>query len=140
MLEGAFLDHIALAVKSLDESQKLYEDLGLVFDGDREEVPSQGVRTAFAALDNRAHLELLEPLAGQDGPIQKFLEKKGEGIHHLCFQVKDVKAKQAELEQKGYKFIYPAAVDGAKNMLVNFMHPKSSKGTLIELAQKKETR
>lgn len=134
-LEDCHLDHIAIATSDIESSVKLYEALGLKFDSSREVVESQGVKTAFAAIDNKAHIELLEPTTSESS-IHKFIEKKGGGIHHLCFRVKDVKAKQAELEAKGMKFIYPAPVSGANECLVNFIHPKSMGGVLVELSQK----
>jgi methylmalonyl-CoA/ethylmalonyl-CoA epimerase len=133
-----FLDHIAIAVKNLDSSQKIFEDMGLVFNPHREIVDEQKVKTAFAKIDQHAQIELLEPTSSESS-IQKFIDNKGEGIHHLCFQVKDVVAKQNELESKGYKFIYENPKIGAHDMLVNFIHPKSTGGVLIELAQKRET-
>ena len=135
--DDCFLDHVAVAVNSLDKSQKIYEDLGLKFEKKREVVASQAVETAFASIDQRAHLELLAP-HGESGPIHKFLEKKGEGIHHLCFRVKDVAAKSEELKKKGYTLINEKPVPGANNCLVNFIHPKSTGGVLIEISQPME--
>ncbi len=137
MLDDAFLDHVAIAVKDLDISQKVYEDIGFTFQKEREVVESQGVTTAFAHIDTHAHIELLCPY-GEDGPIHKFIEKNGQGIHHLCFRVKDVKQKCEELKNKGYRLIYEAPTVGAGNCLVNFIHPKSTGGVLIEVSQKIE--
>ena len=133
--KDCILDHVAIAVKDLEKSIQVYEDLGLNFTDDREVVESQGVQTAFAAMDENAHLELLTPF-GESGPIHKYLEKKGEGIHHLCFKVPDIEAKCNELKEKGYVFLNESPVVGAHNCLVNFMHPKSTGGVLIELSQK----
>ena len=133
--DNLYLDHIAIAVNDLEERVKVYEDLGFSFSKEREVVESQKVVTAFAHVDKNAHLELLMPLNGE-GPIQKFIEKNGEGIHHLCFSVEDVKLKGEELAQKGYKLIYEKPQPGANNCLVNFIHPKSTGGVLIEIAQK----
>jgi len=72
-----------------------------------------------------------------EGPIQKFIDKNGEGIHHLCFSVEDVVLKGRELRDKGYKLIYEHPQPGANNCLVNFIHPKSTGGVLIEISQKK---
>jgi methylmalonyl-CoA epimerase len=129
-----FLDHVAIAVSSLDKGIKIYEDLGLKFNLNREIVESQGVKTAFAHVDHNAHIELLEPF-GANSPIAKFIEKNGEGIHHLCFKVPDVKLKCIELKKMGYRLIYDEPVTGANNCLVNFVHPKSSGGVLIEVSQ-----
>ncbi|CBW26156.1 putative lactoylglutathione lyase [Halobacteriovorax marinus SJ] len=130
------LDHVAIAVKDLDKSQRIWEDMGLSFSTKREVVESQGVTTAFAQMDENAHLELLCPY-GENGPIHKFLEKKGEGIHHLCFKVKDVVAKCDELREKGYTLLNEQPINGANNCLVNFIHPKSTGGVLVEVSQKK---
>jgi methylmalonyl-CoA/ethylmalonyl-CoA epimerase len=134
-LQDCILDHIAVAVKSIDSAKKIYEDLGLVFHPKREEVKEQKVLTAFAQVDHHAHIELLEPTS-EESTIYKFIQTKGEGIHHLCFKVLDVKAKTQELTGKGYKFIYPSPQVGAGGCLVNFIHPKSSGGVLIELSQR----
>lgn len=134
-LKDCILDHIAIAVKSIPQAKKVYEDMGLTFAPEIEEVKEQKVLTAFANVDTNAHIELLEPTS-TDSTIHKFIESKGEGIHHLCFKVPDVVAKTKELTDKGYKFIYPEPRIGAGNCLVNFMHPKSTGGVLIELSQK----
>lgn len=134
-LSDCILDHIAIAVKSIDVSEKFYKDLGLTFAPEREIVIDQKVKTAFANIDVNAHIELLEP-TDPESTIQKFIDTKGEGIHHICFKVKDVVAKTNELTAKGYRFIYPAPRLGAGGCLVNFMHPKSTGGVLIELSQR----
>jgi methylmalonyl-CoA/ethylmalonyl-CoA epimerase len=130
------LDHIAVAVNSLDQSKKIYQALGLTFSEHIEEVTSQQVRVAFAELDTHAKLELLEPTSSES-TIYKFIEKKGEGIHHLSFRVDDIKKKSQELLDQGFKLIYSEAQPGANNCLVNFIHPKSANGVLIELSQAK---
>ncbi|MBC7430157.1 MAG: methylmalonyl-CoA epimerase [Bacteriovorax sp.] len=131
--KDCYLDHVAIAVSNLDLAQKVWEDLGLTFEAVREEVPSQQVTTAFAHVDEHAHIELVCPINKQ-GPIQKFIEKNGEGIHHMSFKVPDVQKKTEELQGLGYKMIYEKAVTGANNCLVNFIHPKSTGGILIEIA------
>lgn len=136
-LEDCHLDHIAIAVSSLEESIKLYENLGLKFSKEREVVASQKVKTAFCHVDENAHIELLEPTE-ESSTIQKFIDKNGQGIHHLCFRVKDVNEKQKELMSKGMKFIYDKPFIGAGNCLVNFIHPKSMNGVLVEISQKLE--
>lgn len=133
-LENCHLDHIAIAVNDLDKAEKIYTDLGLVFGDKREIVADQYVETSFAAVDEKAHIELLKPVNRQ-GPIQKFLDSKGEGLHHLCFRVKSVKDKSEELLEKGYRLIYEEARIGAGNCLVNFIHPKSTGGVLIEISE-----
>lgn len=131
--KDCYLDHVAIAVSNLDRAQKIWEDIGLTFNLEREEVPSQQVTTAFAHIDEHAHIELVCPIREQ-GPIQKFIEKNGEGIHHMSFKVPDVQKKTEELITAGYKMIYEKAVPGANNCLVNFIHPKSTGGVLVEIA------
>jgi methylmalonyl-CoA/ethylmalonyl-CoA epimerase len=128
------LDHIAIAVKSISERRQVYEDMGFIFSEHEEIVESQKVKTAFAEVEGRARIELLEP-TDEESTIHKYIEKKGEGIHHLCFRVEDVKAKQEELASKGYSFIYAQPVEGADNCLVNFVHPKSTGGILMEISE-----
>ncbi len=131
------LDHVAVVVKDLDAAIQVYEDLGLDFGEKREVVPEQGVTTAFALIDEHAQLELLAP-CGEAGPIHKFIDQKGEGIHHLCFRVSDIHQHSQELRAKGYRLIYDTPKKGAHNCLVNFIHPKSTYGVLIEISQKQE--
>ena len=139
MLDGALkdcvLDHIAIAVTDLEASVKTYEALGLNFADEREVVEEQKVKTAFAPIDENGHIELLEPTE-EDSNIGKFIQKKGPGIHHMCFKVSDVVKKTNELTEKGFKFIYNEPQKGAGNCLVNFIHPKSTGGVLIEISQK----
>jgi methylmalonyl-CoA/ethylmalonyl-CoA epimerase len=129
------LDHIAIAVKNINTTKKIYQDFGLKFSDKIEEVKEQKVITAFAQIDQHAHIELLEPTS-EESTIHKFIQTKGEGIHHLCFKVPDVKEKTSELKAKGYQFIYPEARVGAGGCLVNFIHPKSTGGILIEISQR----
>ncbi len=136
-LKDCILDHIAIAVKSIPAAKKFYQDLGLVFSDEIEEVKDQKVLTAFASVDHNAHIELLEPTS-EESAIHKFITTKGEGLHHLCFKVPDVRAKTQELTDKGYKFIYPEPRIGAGGCLVNFLHPKSTGGVLIEISQRPE--
>ena len=136
-LGDCILDHIAIAVKDLKSAQKIYQDLGMVFDPKIEEVKEQKVLTAFAQIDQNAHIELLEPTS-EESTIHKFIQTKGEGIHHLCFKVQDVRTKTQELTDKGFRFIYPEPKIGAGNCLVNFIHPKSTGGVLIEISQRPE--
>lgn len=135
MTDDFVLDHIAIAVKNIKSTKKIYQDFGLKFSDEIEEVKEQKVFTAFAQIDQNAHIELLEPTS-DESTIHKFIESKGEGIHHLCFKVPDVKSKTNELTAKGYKFIYPEPKIGAGGCLVNFIHPKSTGGILIEISQR----
>ncbi len=127
------LDHVAIAVTNLDQYQKVFEDIGVEFSPHRETVESQNVNVAFADVGAFAKIELVTP-SNATGPIQRFLEKKGSGIHHLCFSVPDVAATCESLKKKGYQILYSSPRQGAKNCLVNFIHPKSTGGLLIELS------
>ena len=136
-LDDCVLDHIAIAVEDIEKSVNLYSALGLKFNASREVVESQKVKTAFCSIDNHAHIELLEPTSS-DSTIQKYMDKNGPGIHHLCFRVPDVTKKQAELSEKGFRFISEKPFKGANNCLVNFIHPKSMNGVLVEISEKME--
>ena len=133
-LSDSILDHVAIATSSIDKTIRIYEDLGLSFKPEREVVAKQGVTTAFAPIDQHANIELLEPY-GDDGPIHRYIAKKGEGLHHLCFRVTDVAKKTKELQDKGYIMLNKEPVEGAHSCLVNFIHPKSTGGVLIEISQ-----
>lgn len=135
--DDCYLDHVAIATKDLEKSVSIFSDLGLKFDEKREVVESQKVKTAFAHIDTKAHLELLGPTS-DDGPIAKFLKKNGPGIHHLCFHVTDVHKKADELRAKGFVLLYETAQAGAGGAMVNFIHPKSTGGVLIEISTKEE--
>lgn len=126
------LDHIGIAVKSL-EAAKIYEALGLFIDH-VETVEAQGVRTAFLSAGD-ASIELLEP-AGPGSPVAKFIEKRGEGIHHICFRVEDIDAHLGRLKAQGYRLINEAPVPGAHGCRVAFLHPAAGNGVLIELSEK----
>ena len=125
------LDHIGIAVKSLD-SAKIYEALGLTIDH-VEVVETQGVKTAFLSVGD-SNLELLEP-TGPDSTVAKFIEKRGEGIHHLCFRVDDIDAHLAQLKEKGFRLINETTVPGADGCRVAFLHPAAGNGVLIELSE-----
>jgi methylmalonyl-CoA epimerase len=127
------LDHIAIAVPDLQKAIKRFmEDFGLNFEG-TEDVESAKTSTAFFPLPPTS-IELVHPLRGE-GPIAKYLEKKGGGIHHLCFRSDDIEADVARLQAKGYEFLSEAPTLGAHDCKVIFIHPKSCDGVLIELNQ-----
>lgn len=126
------LDHIGIAVKSLDDA-KIYEDLGLSV-SHVETVATQGVRTAFLAA-GEANIELLEP-TGPESAVAKFIAKRGQGIHHICFRVDDIDAHLARLKAQGYRLINDAPVPGAHGCRVAFLHPAAGNGVLIELSEK----
>ncbi len=126
------IDHVGIAVKSLDEAAKLYTDLGLKIEG-TEVVESQKVKVAFINI-GESRIELLESTA-PDGNIAKFIEAKGEGIHHLAVKVDDVEKALAELSAKGYALIDKAPRIGAGGHKIAFVHPKATKGVLLELSE-----
>lgn len=126
------INHIGVAVKSIDAAVKFYEALGLKVDH-IEEVPSQKVKTAFIKI-GETNVELLEATSAES-PIAKYLEKNREGIHHICYEVDDVQAQLDSLKAAGIPLINESPVPGAHNMLVAFVHPKGANGVLTELAQ-----
>lgn len=125
------LDHIGIAVRSL-ASTKIYEDLGLTIQH-VETVETQRVKTAFLSVGD-ANLELLEPTS-PDSPIAKFIEKRGEGIHHICLRVDDLEGHLARLKAAGYRLVNEAPVPGAHGCRVAFLHPSAGNGVLIELSE-----
>ncbi len=129
------LDHIGIAVRSLDAA-KIYESLGLTVEH-TEVVETQRVRTAFLSVGD-SNLELLEPVDAAS-PIAKFIEKRGEGIHHLCFRVDDIESHLARLKAEGYRLINESPVPGAHGCRVAFLHPAAGNGVLIELSEKIES-
>jgi methylmalonyl-CoA epimerase len=136
LMDGAMMkkiDHIAIAVHSIEEALQAYEGaLGLEL-ADVGEVPEQGVRVAFLPT-GESELELVEPLTSESG-VAKFLEKRGEGIHHICFEVDDIEAALQDLADKGVRLIDEQPRQGAHGR-VAFLHPKSTHGVLIELIEK----
>ena len=129
------IDHLGIAVLSLDASIEYYKQaLGLQCHG-REEVASQKVRTALLQVGDM-HLELLEPTSA-DSPIAKFLEKSGEGIHHIAFRVDDLEGQLKQAGNAGVRLIHEVPIDGAANKWVAFLHPKSTHGVLTEFCQDK---
>jgi len=124
------IDHLGIAVRSLDESIPYFEkSLGLTCDH-REEVPSQKVRTAFFTVGD-THLELLEPTS-PESPIARFIEKNGEGVHHVAFGTSDINAQLQTAAEAGCKLINERPFEGAGGKLVAFLHPKSTHGVLTE--------
>jgi len=129
------IDHLGIAVKSLDESIKFYQDVyGLQLHG-IEEVPSQKVRTAFFEI-GEVHIELLEPMS-EDSPIAKFLEKNGEGIHHIAYYTDEIQNDLNKAKESGVRLINEEPVEGAGGKLVAFLHPKATHGVLTEFCSKK---
>ena len=127
------LDHIAIAVPDLQAAlTRFCDDLGLSLAGQEDVLPSQ-TRTAFLPVEG-TQIELIHPLDGQ-GPVQGFLDKRGGGLHHLCFESDDILADMERLKGLGYRFLSDAPTPGAHGTKVAFIHPKSAGGVLIELAE-----
>ncbi len=131
------LEHIGIAVKSLENSKQIFQDILGEEAYKMEPVISENVNTLFYQVGD-TKIELLEATS-EDSPIAKFINKRGEGIHHLAFDVDDVQSKIDELKSKGYRMIHDHPKSGADNKIIAFMHPKSSNGVLVELCQDKPT-
>ncbi len=127
------IEHIGIAVKDLKASNKLFKMLLGSSNYKEEVLASEGVKTSFFKSGDHK-IELLAPTTA-DGPIAKFLDKKGEGIHHIAFEVADIIAEIARLKAQGFVMVNETPKKGADNKLVAFVHPKSSGGVLIELCQ-----
>lgn len=127
------IEHIGIAVKDLQESNKVFEKLFGAPAYKEEEVASEGVRTSFF-MNGPNKIELLEA-TNPDSPIAKFLEKKGEGIHHIAFDVENIHTEIERLKKEGFVVLNETPKKGADNKLVAFLHPKSTNGVLIELCQ-----
>jgi methylmalonyl-CoA/ethylmalonyl-CoA epimerase len=140
MIEASGVNHIGIAVRSLDAHRSYYEDvLGAEYEG-TEEVPSQRVRVAFYRLGPASapvRLELLEPLS-DDSPVARFLEKRGEGVHHVAYTVAGIDERLRELGEAGIQRIDEVARPGAHHMRIAFLHPKSTGGVLTELCEPDE--
>jgi len=126
------IDHVGIAVHSIEEARVFYEALGLEVEA-IEEVPYDGVRVALIPC-GESRIELLEPLH-EDSPVAKFLRKRGPGIHHLCLATSDVRADGDHLRAGGYQVLRPEPTQGAGGCWVQFIHPKSTGGVLIELSE-----
>jgi methylmalonyl-CoA/ethylmalonyl-CoA epimerase len=130
------IDHIGIAVKSLESALEFYQNtLGLTFEG-KETVESQGVTVAFLLAGN-TRLELLEATT-DNSPIAKFIEKRGEGIHHVALGVSNIEDRIKEVKEKGIVMINDQPKPGAHHAQVAFMHPKSTGGVLFEFCERKE--
>lgn len=127
------IEHIGIAVKDLEASNQLFAKLLGVPPYKMEEVDSEGVRTSFFE-SGPNKVELLEA-TNPDSPIAKFLEKKGEGIHHIAFAVEDIVSELARLKEEGFQLLNETPKKGADNKLVAFLHPKGTNGVLVELCQ-----
>lgn len=125
------IEHLGIAVKNLDEAEQLYTKLLGVEPYKREEVESEGVITSFFACGPNK-IELLYG-THPDSPVAKFIEKRGEGIHHVAFSVDDIDAEIARLKSEGFVLIHEVAKAGADNKRIAFLHPKGTGGVLVEL-------
>lgn len=130
---GFELDHLGVAVKSLEEGVKFYRALGFR-EMPIEEVPTEQVRVGFLNLDNHASIELLEPTS-DESPIAKFIAKRGPGIHHVCLRVKGIDQAVAQLKTVGVRLINETPRPGAHGCRVVFVHPASTGGVLLELSE-----
>lgn len=127
------IEHIGIAVKDLENSNTLFASLFGKAHYKTESVESEGVLTSFFECGPNK-IELLQATT-KDSPIAKFIEKKGEGIHHIAFAVDDIEAEIKRLKAEGFKMIHKKPKKGADNKLIAFLHPKYSNGVLIELCQ-----
>lgn len=129
------IEHLGIAVKDLNNSNELFSKLFGKQPYKLEEVESEGVKTSFFMV-GESKIELLEA-SNPDSAIAKFIEKKGEGIHHIAFETDDIEAEIARLQDEGFTLIHTKPKDGADNKRIAFLHPKSSNGVLVELCQEK---
>ena len=132
-MKPSHIEHIGIAVTNLQDSISVFEKLLGVACAGVEEVPDEKVRTAFFLL-GQTKIELLESISS-DGPISRFIEKRGEGLHHVALAVEDVRATLGELEAQGLQLIDREPRQGAEGLLIAFVHPRSTHGVLIELCE-----
>ena len=130
------IEHIGIAVKDLKVSNKLFKALFGKRHYKSEEVESEGVKTSFFKI-GESKIELLEA-TDEESPIAKFLEKRGEGIHHIAYDVDDIKAEVKRLKAEGFNILNETPRRGADNKWVVFLHPKSTNGVLVELCQERD--
>ncbi len=129
------IEHLGIAVKNLDESNKLIEKLFGTSPYKSEAVEREGVTTSFFRM-GESKIELVES-SKESSAISKYIEKKGEGIHHIAFEVEDIISEMKRLKEDGFTLLHEQPVDGADNKLICFLHPKSTNGILVELTQEK---
>jgi len=129
------VDHVGVAVKNLDEAISVYRDvLGFKLEAVHV-LTERKVRVAFFSSGGETNIELLEPI-GSDSPVAKFLESRGEGVQHFAVRVKDIEAVLAKLKRKGIALVDDKPRTGAEGAKIAFVHPKSTKGVLMELVEK----
>ncbi|MEM7162598.1 MAG: methylmalonyl-CoA epimerase [Bacteroidota bacterium] len=127
------LDHIGIAVSNLDTANELFEEIMGVSAYKEEEVQGESVITSFF-MAGESKIELLVSTQ-DDGPISRFVKKKGEGIHHIAFEVEDIEERIEYFRKKGYRLLNEVPKKGADNKLIAFLHPKDTSGVLIEICQ-----
>ena len=130
------VEHIGIAVRDLSEAKRVYEKLLATTCYKTESVASEMVNTAFFK-SGATKIELLES-TNETGPISKFLEKRGEGIHHIAFEVEDIYAEMQRLKSEGFILLNESPKEGADNKLICFLHPKNTNGVLIELCMERK--
>ena len=135
-MNPSFIEHIGIAVTSLEEAIPFYEEVLGLDCYSIEEVKDQKVKTAFFKI-GQTKIELLEP-TDPESAVAKFISKRGEGIHHIAFAVNNIDRKLKEVEEKGVRLIDKVSRKGAEGMNIGFLHPKSTFGVLTELCEKKE--
>jgi methylmalonyl-CoA/ethylmalonyl-CoA epimerase len=129
------IEHLGIAVKDIKQSNELFTKLFGKAPYKLEKVESEGVSTSFFML-GESKIELLEA-TNPESPIAKFIEKKGEGVHHIAFEVKDIHTEMKRLQNEGFTLLSEQPKPGADNKLICFLHPKGTNGVLIELCQEK---
>lgn len=127
------VEHIGIAVKNLESANKIFSKLFGKESYKSEKIEREGVTTSFFQIGD-TKIELLEATS-PESPITKFIEKRGEGIHHIAYEVEDIKAEMARLEKQGFTLINKEPQPGADNKLICFLHPKHTHGVLVELCQ-----
>jgi len=131
------IDHIGIAVRDLEESLARWQELLGVKARKIEEIKERGVRLVHLDLEKGPSVELVSPF-GEESPLAKFIEERGEGIHHFCFKVKDIEKVMEELKKKGIQFVQEKPQRGARGSLIAFIHPVSFNRVLIELKESKD--
>lgn len=130
------ISHVAIAVKNLDEAIKTFSELTGIENYHIETVEEQKVRVATFKI-GESRIELTQPTS-PDSPVAKFIEKRGEGIHHIAFEVDDINEEMNRVKEKNFQLVDSAPRHGANNSLIAFIHPKSVNGVLVELTQEKK--
>jgi methylmalonyl-CoA/ethylmalonyl-CoA epimerase len=131
------LDHLGIAVPSIEEALPAYAAILGLEPTHVEEVPAEGVRVAFLRLGGGAAIELLEPLPGRDSAVEKFLRKRGGGVHHISYRVPDCRSAIRAAEAAGIRVLPPAPRPGSRGRLVAFFDPRDTGGTLIEVCEER---